>query len=460
MREFTPNLVQDGKRPLYEQLVQYVIDQICAGLLPEGEKLPSKRALCAHLGVSMSTVENAYAVLEAEGYIEGRARSGYYACAYLPPVQPEPSAPSEPNQKPEPQPASYFSTADVDTSVFPYTIWTKLYRQVVQDGESLLKRGHPQGDIELRLALCDFLHQYRGVNCDPERIVVGAGFEYLMGLLIPLLGRDAVYALEDPGYGAVYRALKSGDAPHVPIALDARGMRVDELQNSGAKVAYVTPSHQFPTGITMSAGRRAQLLAWANAAPDRYLIEDDYDSEFRHLTRPISAMQGMDGERVIYVGTFNRSIAPSIRMAYLVLPAQLMRKYQQMFGSVAVTVSRFEQQALARFLSGGHYARHLRRMAVIYRRRHDHLIKRMAEIDHVQLSGHEAGLHFLLHHEHWNEQQLIDRAQQQGIALHALSEYRHIHPTPSGTLVIGYGALPDAKLDTLVDQLALAWSLN
>lgn len=457
MHEFTLALSDSKETPLYEQLVRYVTDEVKAGRLIQGERLPSKRALCVHLGVSRNTVETAYQILAAEGYIEGRPRSGYYVCAYEVPVgtpksQPDAARAQEP---PELEFKFRFSTADVDTSIFPYSAWARLYRQVVQSGAGLLSRGHPQGDAELRAALSEFLHQYRGVSCDPDQIVIGAGVEYLLGLLPPLLP-GAVFALEDPGYGAVYRALAGG--AHVPIALDEGGMSMDALIQSPASVAYVTPSHQFPTGVTMPAGRRAKLIDWANQAAGRYIVEDDYDSEFRHLTRPIPAMQGMDQARVIYIGTFNRSIAPSIRVAYLVLPVELCEIFRRRFSGVSVTVSRFEQQALSRFISEGHYARHLRRMSGLYKRRRDLLVEQLCAIEGVSLSGDEAGLHFLLRHDRLTEVQLVERAAAQGVMVHGLSEYAFAYPCAPNTVVLGYGGLGEVGVGEATRRIRQAWT--
>ncbi len=453
MREFT--LALGGDEALYEQIAQFVIGEIKAGRTLAGERLPSKRALMRHLGVSRNTVETAYQVLVAEGYVEGRERSGYFALGYERPV---PSASAEARQEAEPprQPAFRyrFSTAEVDTSIFPYATWAALHRQVMRQGASLLSRGHPQGDAELRSALCELLRQYRGVSCQPYQLVVGAGLEYLLQLLIRLFPEGTRFALEDPGYRAAYHALDGAR----PVRLDGAGMDVAALAGSEASVAYVTPSHQFPTGITMPAGRRAQLIAWANAAAGRYLIEDDYDSEFRHTTRPIPAMQGMDGGRVIYLGTVSRSIAPSIRVAYMALPEGLLSEYRRRFGSVSNTVSRFEQQVLARFIAEGHYARHLRRMSALYQRRRNLLVERLLGTGGVCLSGHEAGLHFLLRHARLSEGELVARAAEAGVQVHGLSEYAHESPVPDGTLVLGYGGLNEAQIEGAAEALREAWA--
>ena len=337
MTALTPNF--NDQSPLYDQLYRYIVSQIRTGQMREGEKMPSKRRLAQHLGVSLTTVERSYGILTAEGYLESLPRSGYRVARVL--SLPEVQAPAvlPPAEKREELDQS-FSTSAVDTSVFPYAMWARLNKEAVYENPDLLQRGDGQGDWPLRQTLAGFLHQYRGVNCTPEQVVLGAGVEGLMWVLLQLLP-GAMFGLEDPGYASLHRLLDNLNWPHVPVPVDGKGMSVEALAVSGANVAYVTPSHQFPLGVTTPMSRRGELLEWAYGAPGRYLIEDDYDSEFRYASRPIPAMQGLDrGERVIYVGTFSRTVAPSIRMAYLILPPALQEVYRAKFGHAAATVSR------------------------------------------------------------------------------------------------------------------------
>ena len=295
MTALTPNF--NDQSPLYDQLYRYIVSQIRTGQMREGEKMPSKRRLAQHLGVSLTTVERSYGILTAEGYLESLPRSGYRVARVL--SLPEVQAPAvlPPAEEREELDQS-FSTSAVDTSVFPYAMWARLNKEAVYENPDLLQRGDGQGDWPLRQTLAGFLHQYRGVNCTPEQVVLGAGVEGLMWVLLQLLP-GAVFGLEDPGYASLHRLLDNLNWPHVPVPVDGKGMSVEALAVSGANVAYVTPSHQFPLGVTTPMSRRGELLEWAYGAPGRYLIEDDYDSEFRYASRPIPAMQGLDrGERV------------------------------------------------------------------------------------------------------------------------------------------------------------------
>lgn len=451
---------EEGVLPLYEQIYRRMVEEIRTGRLAAGERAPSKRQLCAQLGVSLSTVETAYGMLVAEGYLQSQPRSGYRVCSLLPL-----DAPMAVPQAPVPAPApaapalsDVFSTAAVDTHIFPSSVWASLTREALKDPE-LLQRGDPQGDLPLREALCGFLRSCRGVKCRSEQVVVGAGMEYLLSVLFQLFDPAVPVALEDPGYNAAYRTLENLGRSAVPVPVDRQGMVPDALAASGAGVAYATPSHQFPTGAAMPAGRRTELLRWAYAGPGRYIIEDDYDSEFRYASRPIPAMQGMDaGGRVVYTGTFSRTLAPSIRAAYLILPEALLDVYRARFAHGASTVSRFEQRVLCRFLSSGQYGRHLRRAGSLYRARCTALTAALREaFPEGRISGAGAGLHLLLTLPGRDEADLAARAAAAGYRVRTLGEYcRGPSPLP-GSLVLGFAGLDAAAAPGAVRDLARAF---
>ena len=443
MENVTFKLQSDDKKPLYEQLYRYIIGEIEAGRLKNGEKLPSKRAIGAHLGISQSTVETAYGMLAAEGYIRAKAKSGYYVSADLyRPTSRQTVAKPPVADGIRTAPRYDFSTGAVDTGVFPYASWARLSREVVSGNTQLLQRGEASGDPAFRQALCEFLREYRGVRCDADQIIVGAGLEYLLNVLVQVLPETSVYGLEDPGYLAAWQVLRNHGRQIRMIPLDESGLREDKLRESGATVAFVTPSHQFPMGSTMPVSRRAALLAWAGEGEDRFIVEDDYDSEFRYASRPIPAMQSLDdGGKVIYVGTFSRSIAPSIRVAYLVLPRRLLPVYEQRLGFAASTVSRFEQQTLAAFLDRGLYARHLRRAANLYRKKQQLLLEELEKMEGATVSGAQAGLHFLLTIPGKSEQWLVERARAAGVPVRGLSGYCRECTCPESTLVLGFAGL-------------------
>jgi GntR family transcriptional regulator/MocR family aminotransferase len=445
-------------QPLYQQLYRHLVEEIRQGRLRPGDKLPSKRQLCGLLGVSMSTVETAYALLVAEGYLYARPRSGYRVADLLP-LAPAP-APDVPRPAPEPSRWRYdCSTSAVDTSVFPFSSWARLTKEAVYENPDLLQRGHVQGDLPLRGALAGLLAQYRGVHCQPEQIVVGAGADYLLSLLLQLLPDHQVVAMEDPGYPAVYATVAHHGRQAAPIPVDDQGMDPAALEASGARLAYVTPSHQFPLGVTMPVGRRSRLLHWAASGPDRYLVEDDYDSEFRYASRPIPALQGLDRSgRVVYLGTFSRSIAPAIRAAYLILPPALLDRYRQMFGQGACTVSRFEQESLRRFLVRGLYGRHLRRTGNLYRKKCILFTQALSAIPGAVITGQDAGLHFLLTVPRLSEEELVARAAARSVRVHPLSRYCHALPPRPSTVVLGFAGLTEEDLLAAAQALVDAYS--
>lgn len=458
MSEITFELDFNRRTPLYEQLYQRIVQEIHAGTLCDGDPLPSKRALAEHLGISRNTIETAYGLLVAEGYVRSIPRSGYRV---MPVARIAPSVVSDSVPVSVPEDAAQtisLSTGAIDTSAFPYSSWARIMKEVVYENPEFLQRGHFQGDLAFRQALASFLHQYRGVDCQPEQIIVGAGMEYLLHQVLQLFPMKTTIALEDPGYSTTYHAVQHSGHPLLPVPVDHHGMNISALRESDAQIAYVTPSHQFPTGVTMPVGRRTQLLQWASESPDRYIIEDDYDSEFRYATRTIPAMQSLDSaHNVIYMSSFNRTIAPAIRVAYMVLPPSLLTKYQETFSYSSCTVSRFEQQALCRFIEQGLYGRHLRRELQIYRRRSALLIERLKEIPGTSISGDGAGLHFLLTVSGHTEQELLSKASDAGIRIHGLSQYYHLGTPPQATLVIGFGGCDEETIEKAAAILKQVW---
>ena len=457
MQDITLTLQENGT-PMYEQLYRHIAQEIHAGHLMEGARLPSKRALQQHLGISISTVEGAYGLLVSEGYVRAEAKRGYFVqpITRLTPAAPLP--PAKEAAPPVPTARFDFSTSAADSSLFPFRTWSRLFKETLRDTPQLLEKGDARGDAELRAALSAFLYQYRGVRAPEDALIIGAGVDYLLYMLFCLLPRGLTVAAEDPGYQGAYRLATRHGARVVPVPLDKEGIRLDKLKQTDARVLYLTPSHQFPLGMTMPIGRRTALLNWAKHH-DAYIIEDDYDSEFRHQSRPIAAMQGLGSDHVIYIGTFSRSLAPSMRIAYMVLPPSLMAGWQEMFRQGGDTVSRFDQQTLYRFIQGGHYARHLRRAGNAYTRRCRQLCTLLKDIPGARIQGEDAGLHFLLTLPRLTEQELVNRAAACGITLHGLSEYCHeAAPLPS-TVLLGFAGLQDDALPAAVQSLRAAWGV-
>lgn len=451
--------------PLYEQLYESLAEEMRTGAIPAGTRMPGKRRLAAELSVSVNTVDAAYQLLAAEGYLESRERSGFYVQEYLalpihPEKMPEVPTPPAPAQAPEPPVRFDLSTRGVDPALFPFRTWARLQKELLYSSPELLVHGDAQGDIELRYALAEYLEEYRGVRCSAEQIVVGAGLEYLLGLLAPLLPGTA--AVENPGYPRAKRVLENNGVSCCCLPVDEDGLSIEALSHSGAAVCYVTPSHQFPTGVTMPAGRRAELLHWASRKPgERYIIEDDYDSEFRFDTRPLPSLQGMAGADgpVVYLSTCSRSLAPSIRIAYMVLPVQLLPAWRSAYQLYSSTVSRFEQQTLARFITEGYFTRHLARERVAYKARRDALTQALNaafEPGELTFAGLHTGLHLLAELKNAPpDAALRAAAQAQGVRMSLLSDYDLTGTTRglSGTLVLGYGSLAEDACSSVGETL-------
>lgn len=381
------------KKNLYEQLYEQIKQDILSGRLPAGSKLPSKRAQAERTGMSVVTVENAYAQLLAEGYITARERSGYYVYAgEIPPLD---AAPEENDAPDEPVGAGQSAAG---TSMFPFTVWTKLMRAVtLEKGSELLAPVPPGGAPELQRAISAHLKAFRGISVPPHRIIVGAGTEYLNNLLVQLLGNRLTYGIENPGYHKPAKIYRLNGALCLPLSLDGQGISAEQLYYNNVDVAHISPAHHFPTGIVTPISRRLELMKWASQR-NGFIIEDDYDSEFRWVGKPLPTMFGLDRTgRVIYMNTFSMTIAPSVRISYICLPAGLYEQWQKRLGFCSCPVPAFEQYTLARFISGGHFERHINRMRRHYRRvRELTLALAVKYCGADSVSEENAGLHFLL----------------------------------------------------------------
>ena len=462
----TYHLDPQSKTPLYEQLYRAIRADIMSGALAGGARLPSKRKLAANLRVSQVTVETAYGQLLAEGYLVSEPRRGYFVQRQLAvPAAPSPAPTAAPAQAAPADGCRYdFRTNIVDTGCFPFSVWARLSRSVLSEySDRLLQAADPCGAIELRVQIARYLHDFRGINVSPDNILVGAGSEYLMHLVIQLLGRERIYALENPGYRKLYQIFAANGAAVRPLPLDKSGLRADALAASDASVVYLTPSHHFPLGTVMPAARRMEILRWA-AAGDRYIIEDDYDSEFRYASRPIPALGELDrAGRVVYVNTFAKSLSPGLRIGYLVLPDALMARYRERFSLYSSTVPSFDQQTLAAFLRTGGFERHISRSRKLYQARRDALMaaldRELAALPH-EVSRSEAGLHLLLHMRcGLRERELIERARDAGVRVYGLSAY-YMPPVqpPRATLVLGYAGLTAQQIDEAAALLRQAWT--
>lgn len=465
---------------LYEHLYKEIKNDILIGNLKAHEKLPSKRALAAHLNVSVVTVENAYSQLLAEGYIYSKPKSGFYVCdvkaedadvvggrnaCYTSRSEDHVTEHSHVIREHAESPGQNRFFADfVNNSTlsenFPFSTWTKLMRETMMDDrEKLMKRSPSGGIFELRKAIADYLYQFRGMSVSPNQIIVGAGTEYLYGLIIQLLGRDSVYGVENPGYQKIQHIYDAYQVKCCYIDMDESGVNIDSLERSGADVVHISPSHHFPTGTVTPASRRYELLGWAAKQEGRYIIEDEYDSEFRLVGNPIPALQSIDAsDKVIYMNTFSKSLSSTIRISYMVLPIPLMVRYNHVLSFYACTVSNFDQYTLTRFIQEGYLEKHINRMRKFYRNSRDRIlgcIRNHRLYPQVTIKEENAGLHFLMEIDtSYTDREMVDRAAAAGINISSLSQYCHgKEQEDSHTLVINYSGIEEDIIEEACDRL-------
>lgn len=469
MNELMIPLDTKSLTPLYQQIEEYLKQEIQEGRLVAGMRLPSSRALSANLLVSRSTIETAYDQLVAEGYIEPVAYKGYYVCEiegiyfqkaeYTKQNNPEKT---EIKQRRKLQKYRYdFALNGIAPESFPTHTWKQLAKQVLSDStEEIFAQGNPYGEDSFREAITEYLYHARGVKCEKSQILVGAGNDYLLMVLATLFECNKKVAMENPTYLSAWYDLKHTGCSMCTVKSDEMGICIEELEKTGADVVYVMPSHQFPMGTVMPLKRRMELLRWADEN-QTYIIEDDYDSEFRYKGKPIPALQGFDkNERVIYIGTFSKSIAPSIRISYMALPKKLMRYYQSRY-PFAVTISKADQKIVELFLRNGHYERHLNRMRRLYKSKHDWILRwvkeEMSEI--CSCFGEHAGIHLLLRfHNGISEDEVVERAKSAGIRVYGLSEFFVQEKKETEAVVlIGYATLTEEEIKEALQILSRIW---
>lgn len=457
----TYDLNQRNGLSLYEYLYRCIRTDILSGSLSAHERLPSKRTLAEHLHISVITVEAAYQQLEAEGYVYTQPKRGFFIC----PVE-TPPTPSDQPILPAESPALDWrldlSRNQADISLFPASTWARLTRQVLAEDNFLAPAPH-QGLRTLRQAIAEDLRHSRGMAVLPEQIVVGAGAEYLYLILAQLFGPGAIFAVEDPGYPKIRQVYQKHGAACVPVPMDRQGLKPDALAASGATVAHISPTHHYPTGIITPIGRRQALLRWAEETGG-FIVEDDYDSEFRFAGRPIPTLQSIDTSgRVVYMNTFSQTISPSMRVGFMVLPLRLLEKYRKELDFYACTVPVLDQHILARFLRGGHFEQHLSRMRKEYRSRRDAVLTafQSSSFSHrITLVEQGAGLHFLLRLDTvHSDEELRRRAEELGVRLGFLSDYAATpDPEFSHTLVVNYGSLTPGRLPEAMALLESVFS--
>ncbi len=459
---------KDKNKHLYEEIYQQIKDEIFENRLKAGEKLPSKRNLANQLSVSVNTVDTAYSQLLAEGYVESIPKKGFFVCEIEPyfrkkDFESRQLVKVDSDEKPI---DIDFSPTSVDQQLFPYNAFRKQFKTVFNEyNKDLLKKPDLQGDISLRRSLVEMLYRTRGVKCSQEQIIIGTGTDKLLQTLGLIFGKEKSIILENPVYLKAYRIFKQLGNPVSSVSIDNKGIRIEPLKNYQDAAVYITPSHQFPLGISMPIDRRIKLLNQINKQDDFYIIEDDYDSEFRYNEKPLPSLKSIDRhERVIYMGTFSKSIAPSIRISYMVLPEVLLKRYQRLSDGIGSAVSSLEQKMIAGFINEGYFEKHLNRMRKIYKEKHLFLNQALKNLGkEIEISGEKAGHHLLVHLKTGiNEGDMVKYALDQGVKVYPISTYfiKEIPQTYESTVLLGYGALSETQIEEGILKLKKAWALK
>ena len=454
------NLRKTTEKPLYEALYDALKKDILEGGLKAGQRMPSKRDLAASNHLSITTVLNAYQQLLMEGYLVSRERSGFFVADVkaMPGSRPEPAAGN-----------SYYTErlwfADFRSNNalyhhFPSATWKKVIREILTEyDEELIRRGDPFGLAILRDQIAAYLERARGIRVSSNCIVIGAGIEYLYARLITLFPAGAIYAAESPGYMKIPGIFEAYHLRWKSVDMDEAGISMADLWTKDVTIAHVSPEHHYPLGTIMTMTRRQELLNWADSAPDRYIIEDDYDCEFRYGALPIPSLKSLDrSDRVIYMNTFSKTLSPAVRISYMVLPPALMEAYIQRTHFFTNSTSSLEQYSVARFIENGHFERHLNRIKKLYRAEGETLLAALRdtpEIPITQISGGTSGTHLLVHLDTGLPDEVVKEcAALQGINVGFLSDFC-LEPDPryDHVLILNYSDLGEGKQKEAIRRL-------
>ncbi len=452
-----------GSEPLYQYLYQCIKNDIVQGTLAADEKLPSKRSFAKNLGISTITVENAYAQLIAEGFVYSLPKKGFFVTDIRNNLAGKESNNCKKEDRTEAGAKEYaadLTSNQTCSEQFPFSIWAKLMRTVLREEREGLMRNAPcAGILPLREAIAEHLKAFRGMEVKPGQIVVGAGTEYLYGLLLQLLGMEKCYGVEDPGYHKIYKIYKSHRVSCCYVRMDGAGVIVSSLEENGVDVVHISPSHHFPTGIVMPVSRRYELLGWAAKKKGRYIIEDDYDSELRLAGKPVPSLQSIDvEEKVIYMNTFTKTLSSTVRISYMVLPEHLAERFSESLSFYSCTVSNFEQYVLAHFIREGYFEKHINRMRNYYHEKRDRLLRELADsalAGCCRISEEDAGLHFLMEVDtSIPDQEICAALLQEGIRIFSVAQY---YENPAGkrehVFVMNYSSLKEENIKAAIRGL-------
>lgn len=471
-------IVLDNKSasPLYIQIYDALKKEIISGQLREGSKLTSTRNLAIALNVSRNTIESAYLQLCSEGYISSKAGSGFIVekldSVIVSKLEKQDYKNVEEQKstlveiKDDNNYKYNFQYGNLSASDFPLRLWKRLSSKCLSslNAEDIMSYNANKGELELQIEIMKYLNKSRGVCCKPEQIVISTGIGHCLSLLCQLFRSDSNnIAIEDPGYNGAREIFNNNGYNAIPISLEEDGINIDELEDSSARIVYVTPSHQFPTGSVMPISKRLKLLDWA-IRKNGIIIEDDYDSELRYNSRPIPSIQGIDyNQSVVYVGTFSKSLSPSLRISYIVLPKLWIEKYDKFFSKYHSSISLIQQNIIQQFMHLGYWESHLRKICISNKRKHDILVQAIQELmgNKIVIHGKNAGLHILLEvNNGLSEKELIERAKEHGVLVYPVSVFWiRINKYTKNMILLGFGGMSENQIIQGIKILTNAWSL-
>jgi GntR family transcriptional regulator / MocR family aminotransferase len=442
--------IRPGARGVRELLVTALRDGVRSGRLATGTMLPPSRSLAGDLGLARNTVAEAYADLVAEGWLASRQGAGTWVVNTR-----DVRSPKRPSRTPG-QPVHNLMPGSPDVAAFPRSAWLASARRALTAAPNeALRSGDPRGRSELREALAEYLGRARGVRTSPDAIVICAGTRNAVELLARVFRPRGPIAVEAYGLYLFRDAIAAMGVSTTPVGVDEDGAKVDELASLDVGAALLTPAHYFPHGVALHPSRRTAVIDWARRT-DGYLLEDDYDGEFRYDRQPVGAVQGLDPQRVAYLGSVSKSLSPALRLGWMALPDDLIDPVIAAIGGQQFYVSAIDQLTMADFIACGQYDKHIRRMRNSYRRRRDTLVERLRPFD-VRISGMSAGLHLLLLLPDGTEHELMRRAGEAGIALAGLCRLRHPLAGPdvpaADGVVVNFGAPADHAFGAAIDAL-------
>lgn len=458
----TYSFEKTGNKSIYVYLYECIKSDIMSGKLGANEKLPSKRSFAQNMNVSVITVENAYSMLVSEGYIYSVPKKGFYVSdiGSIPQKKTEIKKEDRNCRLAKKEYSADFQNNRIPGENFPFSVWSRLMRNVIirTDSSELISKNAAGGADKLKKAISDHLYSFRGMTAKPMQIIVGAGTEYLYNLLIQFFGQNKIYGIENPGYQKLYRIYSCNNVKCEFIDLDKNGVDINMLEKSNVDIVHISPSHHFPTGTVTSVSRRYELLRWASEKSSRYIIEDDYDCEFRLCGKPMPAMQSIDAvDKVIYINTFSKSLAPAFRISYMVLPESLVDEFYEKLGFYACTVSNFEQYTLAEFISQGYFEKHINRMRKFYKTIRDDIIALLCESDiagNIEICNQDEGLHFVIKvRGGFSDETFLKNAEDKNLNIACLSQYYYNREINSSAIVVSYSGIEKETLKKSVDIL-------